>query len=172
VPNLALRRERVPNGDGAKLLGYTANWGQALSACAGAALVIVLDAQFDDAEMAQATRGSALIGLLTLDDERFAGADVVLPATTVAEENGTFVNRDGRVQRYMQARNAPGMSRPMWWAAANAWERGGSGRSAPATPGDAFGRLSEKFPALGGVTWNELGLTGRVLDRATAGAAS
>ena len=172
VPNLALRPERAPNGDGARLLGYSANWGQALSACSGAALVIVLDATLDDAELAQATRGNALIGFLTVDDERFQNAEVVLPGTTVAEENGTFVNRDGRAQRYMQARTAPGMSRPIWWSAANAWERGGAGRSAPATPADAFGRLSETFAVMGGTTWNELGLTGRVLDRATAGAAS
>ena len=33
-----------------------------------------------------------------------------------AEEDGTFVNRDGRVQRYVQAKAAPGMARPAWWA--------------------------------------------------------
>jgi NADH-quinone oxidoreductase subunit G len=172
VPNLALRRERAPNGDGARLLGYTASWGQSVSACSGAALVLVLDADLDDAEAAQVARANAVVGFLTVDDERFAGAEVVLPVTTMAEENGTFVNRDGRVQRYMQARPAPGMARPIWWAAANVWERGGTGRAAPATPADAFARLSERVPALGGVSWAELGLTGRVLDGAFTSAAS
>jgi hypothetical protein len=64
------------------------------------------------------------------------------------------------------------MARPVWWAAANAWERGGAGRSAPATPADAFARLSETVNALGGLTWTDLGLTGRVLDGALAPAAS
>jgi len=172
VPNLALRRERAPNGDGARLLGYTTAWGQAVSACAGAALVLVVDAELDDAELGQVSRADAHIGFLTVDDERFAGAEVVLPATTVAEENGTFVNRDGRAQRYMQARPAPGMARPAWWAASNAWERGGAGRAAPTTPADAFARLSERVPALGGVTWADLGLTGCVLDGALAPATS
>ncbi len=172
VPNLALRRERAPNGDGARLLGYLASWGQALSACSGAALVIVLDAMLDDAELAQAGRATAMVGLLTIDDERYANAEVVLPVTTVVEENGTFINRDGRAQRYMQARSAPGMARPIWWAASNAWERGGARRSSPANPAEAFARLSETVPAFGGLTWTDLGLSGRVLEGALAPAAS
>ncbi len=172
IPNLALRRERAPNGDGARLVGYTAAWGHALSACSGAALVLVLDAALDDAEAVQVARAGAVVGFLTVDDERFAAAEVVLPVTTVAEENGTFVNRDGRAQRYMQARTAPGMSRPIWWAAAAVWERGGAGRAAPATPAEAFARLSERVPVLGGVTSSDLGLTGRVLDGALSAAAS
>ena len=31
-------------------------------------------------------------------------AELVLPVTNMAEENGTYVNRDGRVQRYPQAK--------------------------------------------------------------------
>jgi NADH dehydrogenase/NADH:ubiquinone oxidoreductase subunit G len=33
----------------------------------------------------------------------------------VAEEEGTFVNRDGREQRYFQAKPAPGMAQPAAW---------------------------------------------------------
>ena len=44
-------------------------------------------------------------------------AELVLPVTTMAEENGTYVNRDGRVQRYTQAKSQPGMARPAWWVA-------------------------------------------------------
>jgi len=39
----------------------------------------------------------------------------VLPIANVAEEEGTFVNRDGRAQRYFQAKPAPGMARPAAW---------------------------------------------------------
>ena len=30
----------------------------------------------------------------------------------MAEENGTYVNRDRRIQRYKQAKAQPGMARP------------------------------------------------------------
>ena len=36
IPDLALRRERAPNGDGARLLGYVADWSQAALAAASA----------------------------------------------------------------------------------------------------------------------------------------
>jgi len=42
-------------------------------------------------------------------------AQVVLPIANVAEEDGTFTNRDGRVQTYRQATAAPGMARPAAW---------------------------------------------------------
>jgi NADH-quinone oxidoreductase subunit G len=45
IPDLALRRERAPNADGARLFGYDAEWSDAVAAAAGAALVIVLDAR-------------------------------------------------------------------------------------------------------------------------------
>ena len=39
----------------------------------------------------------------------------MLPVTNVAEEEGTFTNRDGREQRYFQAKPAPGMAQPAAW---------------------------------------------------------
>ncbi len=85
------------------------------------------------------------------EPQALPAAPVVLPVTNVAEENGTFVNRDRRVQRYHQAK-----------AAARAWpgRRGGS-RRAPLAPvaGDARARDGRgglrgcwpaSVPALGG----------------------
>src|SRR5690606_9969618 len=43
IPNLALRRERVPNLHGAERLGYGTDWDAGLRAAAAADLVIVLD---------------------------------------------------------------------------------------------------------------------------------
>ena len=59
IPNLALRPERAPNRDGAQLSGYTAPLGQAAARRSEAALVIVLDAELDDAEVAQAIAAAA-----------------------------------------------------------------------------------------------------------------
>jgi NADH-quinone oxidoreductase subunit G len=41
-------------------------------------------------------------------------ADMVLPATTFAEENGTLVNNEGRAQRYFRVFPAGGRVRPGW----------------------------------------------------------
>jgi NADH-quinone oxidoreductase subunit G len=169
IPDLALRRERAPNADGARLFGYDAEWSDAVAAAAGAALVIALDVALTDAEVEQVRGAGALVVLATVEDERLAGAELILPVTAMAEENGTFVNRDGRVQRYMQARTAPGMARPAWWVAAGVWERMGPGADVPGTAADAFAALGDLAPALAGLTWTDLGLTGRVLEAAPAG---
>ena len=41
-------------------------------------------------------------------------ADYVLPVAAFAERDGTYTNAERRVQRFRQARNSPGESRPDW----------------------------------------------------------
>jgi NADH-quinone oxidoreductase subunit G len=171
VPGLALRRERAPNLAGARLAGYADAWTAALARVNEAALVVVLDAELDDAEAARVAGAGTLVVLHTVDDERLKPAALFLPVSTMAEESGTFVNKDGRVQRFLPARSAPGMARPAWWVAAEAWARAEPGRSAPGTAAEAFVRLSETIPALGGMTHADLGLTGRLVEAAPAVAA-
>jgi len=42
-------------------------------------------------------------------------ADVVLPATTFAETEGTFINVEGRIQRFSRVIPPVGESKPDWW---------------------------------------------------------
>src|ERR1051325_11546067 len=100
VPGLALRRERAPNLAGARLAGYADAWTAALARVNEAALVVVLDAELDDAEAARVAGAGTLVVLHTVDDERLKPAALFLPVSTMAEESGTFVNKDGRVQRF------------------------------------------------------------------------
>jgi len=165
VPNLALRRERAPNGDGARLLGYDADWSAAVKAASSADLVLTLDVTLTDAEAALVSGAAAVVVLGTLEGQALAAAEAVLPVTNMAEENGTFVNRDLRAQRYHQARSAPGMARPAWWVAGHL----GDGE-APATAAEAFELVCRDLPAFAGTRYADLGLTGRV-GRAEAGAA-
>jgi formate dehydrogenase alpha subunit len=44
-------------------------------------------------------------------------ADVVLPAASFAEVEGTFSNAEGRVQRLSKAIDPPGQAQPDWWIA-------------------------------------------------------
>jgi NADH-quinone oxidoreductase subunit G len=161
IPNLALRAERVPNLDGARLAGYSTDWAAAVTAAKGADLTIVLDAELEGEAASVVGAKAVVIG--TVDDDRYHGAALILPTTNMAEENGAYVNRDGRVQRYYQAKPAPGMARPAWWIAALATEVA-RGVAAPRTAAEAFAALGAAIPALAGLSYQELGHTGRLVS--------
>ena len=154
VPELALRAERAPNGRGAELLGYSRDYPAALSAAETASVVLVLD----EPESAVRTAG-ALIYVGTMLPERAREAAVVLPIANVAEEDGTFVNRDGRVQRYFQAKPAPGMARPAWWVLSEVSATLGRGERL-ATADEAFDRLAASVDAFRGLSYGRLGFAG------------
>jgi NADH-quinone oxidoreductase subunit G len=169
IPNLALRRERAPNLAGAELLGYSARWEAAVREAEGAALVVVLDPELspaDEAALGAASGAVVLMGTVAADTYR--GAELVLPITNMAEENGTYVNRDRRVQRFEQAKSQPGMARPAWWIAGEVLAGPGPSASAPSTAAEAFELLGERWPALAGLSYATLGYTGRVLAGSTA----
>ncbi|HEX3233798.1 MAG TPA: molybdopterin-dependent oxidoreductase [Gemmatimonadales bacterium] len=176
IPNLALRRERAPNLAGAELLGYTPRWEAATREALGAALVVVLDPDLSPADEAALTAASgAVVVLGTVAAEAFQRAELVLPVTNMAEENGTYVNRDGRVQRFEQAKSQPGMARPAWWIAGEVLAGPGPSPTAPSTAAEAFELLGERWPAFAGLSHASLGFTGRVVAgaarRETAGSA-
>ena len=161
VPGLALRAERAPNLEGARLTGYGADFAAALARAATADLVVLLDPWLTAEEQSALDRiGGTLAVLGTIASDALESAHVVLPVTTYVEEHGTFVNRDGRVQRFFPARTGPGMARPAWWVAAEAIGllRGGS---VPDTASRAFARLADRVPALAGLSHESLGFTGR-----------
>jgi NADH-quinone oxidoreductase subunit G len=166
VPNLALRTERAGNLTGAKMLNVGSDWNAALAGARDAALVVLLEVELTDAELESLSGAKHIVCFASVDDARMQHAALVLPVPTMAEEQGVFVNRDGRAQRYLPARPAPGMSRPAWWIASQAWARGGE-RNAPATASEAFGQLTP----FAGLSYRDLGLTGRVIAGAATGAA-
>ncbi|HET7040487.1 MAG TPA: 2Fe-2S iron-sulfur cluster-binding protein [Gemmatimonadales bacterium] len=160
VPNLALRAERAPNAKGAEWLGYSKDWAAGMAAAKSAGLVLVVGAELSDAEWAAVKGAKALAVLAAVDAVPDDLANVVLPITTVAEELGVFVNRDGRIQRYWPAKAAPGMARPAWWVAgeAAAIARGGN---APQTAEEAYAVAAGLAPQFGAVAYAELGFVGR-----------
>jgi NADH-quinone oxidoreductase subunit G len=159
VANLALRRERAANLQGAHLLGADVDWDAALAAAGQAAVVVVVDVELTDAEV-EALRGAGMVlHLATVADPRLPAVQAVLPITNVAEEQGVFVNRDGRAQRYLPAKTPPGMARPGWWVASRLWAASDADRVAPDTASEALQRL----PAFGGLSHRELGFVGRVV---------
>ena len=171
IPNLALRSERAPNVHGAERLGYTRDWAGALNAAGTADLVVVLDASLDaeEEQRLQEVKG-ALVVLGTVVADFHHRAELVLPVTTMAEENGVYVNRDGRAQRYMQARNQAGMARPSWWIAGEVLAGPGPDADAPATAAQAFEDVGRRYPAFADLSHQSLGWVGQTL-RETAGMA-
>jgi NADH-quinone oxidoreductase subunit G len=155
VPDLALRAERAPNSRGAELLGYSRDMASVLRAAESAAVVLVLD----DTEVAVQTAG-VLLYAGTVLPESARGAEVILPLANVAEEDGTYVNRDGRVQRYVQAKPAPGMARPAWWALGELLAELGLGER-PGSAAEVFAALAASDEPFAGLSYGALGLAGR-----------
>src|SRR6266702_8911587 len=155
VPNLALRAERAPNATGAELLGYSRDYAAALQAAESAAVVLVLE----EPDIAVRPRG-ALVYAGTVLPDAARHADLVFPIATVAEEEGTFVNCDGRVQRYFQAKPAPGMARPAWWVFSELLAALGRGEHL-ASASAAFDVLAERVAPFAGLSYSSVGLVGR-----------
>ena len=171
IPGLALRSERAPNGEGARLTGYSAAWAGAVAKAGKSALTILLDVSLSDDEVAVVRGSGAVVALATVDDPRLGFATLTLPVATMVEEHGTYVNRDRRAQRYLQAKPAPGMARPAWWVAAEVWAAGQPGRVAPGSVDAVLASLGQEAPALAGLSIVDLGFSGRVLDAVPAGGA-
>jgi NADH-quinone oxidoreductase subunit G len=165
VPGLALRAERAANLHGAQLLGAGAAWSDAITAAASAGLVIVVDAELSDEEASVLTQAGAVVHLAKVADPRLRNAALLLPITAMAEEQGVYVNRDGRAQRYLPARTPPGMARPGWWVAGATWARLDADRMAPSSAAEAFAAL----PAFDGLNYAALGLTGTMVPGVAAG---
>jgi NADH-quinone oxidoreductase subunit G len=163
VPNLALREERAPNVTGARLVGYTSQTDAATRALEDGALLLVVDDELENIPPALLASVSTLVFLGTRLPEAARVASVVLPIANMAEEDGTFVNRDGRVQRYFQATLAPGMARPAWWVLGELLrEVRGTGDS-PMAAAEAFDMMARAEPSLAGLSYAVLGVRGAVL---------
>jgi NADH-quinone oxidoreductase subunit G len=165
IPNLALRAERAANLHGAQLLGAGADWDTAVAGAPDNDLVLIVDAPLSDTELAAVARAGAVVQLSTVAEPRLENTALLAPITSMVEEQGVFINRDGRAQRFLPARTPPGMARPAWWVAASAWLLADPSRSAPATASEALAAL----PAFDGLTHAQLGFTGRVIAPVAAG---
>jgi predicted molibdopterin-dependent oxidoreductase YjgC len=161
VANLALRDERAPNVAGARLLGYVERQ-DAGQAFAGAAVGLVLDDPLEGLPPEQLGGAAQLIYLGTTLPDAARGARVVLPVANVAEEDGTFVNRDRRVQRYFQAKTAPGMARPAWWVLGELLAQLQLGGPFDAAD-EAFAWLAAEDGRFAGLSYDALGTRGVVL---------
>ncbi|MDX1567748.1 MAG: molybdopterin-dependent oxidoreductase, partial [Longimicrobiales bacterium] len=169
---LARRRDLAPNVNGAEILGFRRvgdDQGEGglstLEKGDGGMLVVLGDELLDQAPDFGAS-ADLFVYLGSYPSEAVREADFALPVTTFAEQEGTFTNHAGRVQRFWPGLQAPGAARPAWLilhALAAELEREGDGapaRAVPATAGEAFRLLAEEVPELSGLTYEFLGTKG------------
>jgi NADH-quinone oxidoreductase subunit G len=170
VEDLALRADRAANGRGAELMGFTRTDQPLRSLTAGDA-VIIADHDLTPDDAASLGTESAVVLVATTMPAALPRADVILPICNVAEEEGTFTNLRGRVQRFLQARAAPGLARPSWYVLADLATALGE-RIPVQTAGQLFGELAASHAEFAEMSHDVLGLRGRLVAGASEGVAS
>lgn len=158
VKDLSLRADRAANGTGAEFLGFARN-DNPLSLMQPGDALIIADHDINDADAAAVSKASVVVLLGTTIPEKLHKADIVLPIANYSEEEGTFTNLRGRVQRFLQAKAAPGLARPSWYVLADLL--GGMGEKADYfVAADVFAALAASESKFRGLTYGSLGLRG------------
>ncbi len=99
-------------------------------------------------------------------------ADVVLPATTFAEKDGTFTNTERRVQRVRKAADTVGDSMPDWLIICQLGQKMGKKGFEFDDPANVMEEIASLTPIYGGISYERLetgGLQWPCLDKENAG---
>jgi NADH-quinone oxidoreductase subunit G len=170
VEDLALRAERAANVRGAELLGFEKSETPLAGLTAGDVLVVA-DEELDGVDASATSRAAAIIVIGTmLPDWAEAKAAVILPIANFTEEEGTFTNLRGRVQRFTQARSTTGLARPSFWVIGDLLAAMGEGHGF-FTAADAFASLAAGHASFAGLSYDKLGMKGAVISSATSSVA-
>ncbi len=163
-PLLSRREDLAPNVNGAEIMGFTKvgddNAQGGLDAVAGhnGVLIVVGDPLEDQAEDF-GSQAELLIYLGSYESKVASKAHFVLPINTFAEQEGSFTNVQGRVQRFWPGVRSPGSARP-GWLILGALLAELTETEAPASADEAFARVAKETPAFGEITYRDLGTRG------------
>jgi formate dehydrogenase alpha subunit len=83
-------------------------------------------------------------------------ADVVLPAATFAEKEGTFTNTERRVQRVREVIKPVGDAKPDWWITCQIAKRLGGNGFDYSNPEQVMEDISSLVPSYHGITYERL----------------
>jgi len=109
-----------------------------------------------------------LIYVGPFDEGTAEQAQLCLPAAAWAEEDGTLVNFEGRIQRAARARRPRGDCRPGWRVAADVGRAAGIELPAWADAADVLASLAQEVAPFSGLTVESIGLLGVTPDTAAA----
>jgi len=152
-------------------------WGVSLSPEPGLTLTEMIDAAYQkkikavylmgenpslsEPDIGHAREALARLDFLVVQDifltETAELADVVLPAASFAEKDGTFTNTERRVQRVRQAIAKPvGSAKPDWWITCQIARRMGGKGFDFVHPGQVMEEIALLTPIYGGITYERL----------------
>ncbi len=165
---LARRKDLAPNVRGAELLGFKrvgddAGQGGLEDIAGHTGVIVVLGDPLEDAPEGFGAEAKMVVYVGAYTADTLASAGFALPATIFAEQEGTFTNHDGRVQRFWPALDAPGAARPAWLVLGALVGAIGD-QEGPRSAGQAFELLGQSVPAYGGITYEDMNHTGAVIN--------
>ena len=174
LPNVYTGYQRVDNPDIQKK--FEIAWRCNLSATPGLTLTEMLDAAYDgkikaiyvmgenpvlsDADAKHTEKALSKLEFLVVQDffltETARLADVVLPATSFAERDGTFTNTERRIQRVRKAIEPIGNSEPDWWIICELARRMGAQNFDFEHPSEMMEEIARLTPSYGGINYERL----------------
>lgn len=166
VEDLALRRERAANVYGAETLGFKKTT-DLLGGLKQGDVLVVAGEDLADIETSALARASDVIVISSVIPEAASSASIVLPITNFSEEEGTVTNLRGRVQRFTQARQAPGETRPSWLVLGDLLGAMGK-QTSFFLPSEVFTKLASSIEAFAGLSHDSIGFKGLPLATAPA----
>lgn len=171
-PQLARRRDLAANVAGAEALGMKrvgddAGRGGLDDVAGHDGIVLVLGDGLEDQGADFGASAALYVYLGTHAGAATEAAHFVLPVTTFAEQEGTFTNHEGRVQRFWPALQAPGAARPAWLVL-GALLAQMTDEAPPRTAADSFAYLAAHVPAFAGLGYDDIGTRGAVLNEAVS----
>jgi len=155
---------------------FEAAWGYSLNPSPGLALTEMFDAAdkgqikaiyligenpvLSDPDISHVRKSLEALEFLVVQDmflsETAQLADVVLPAVSFAEKDGTFTNTERRVQRVRKAIEPVGDSRPDWWITCQIARRMDGKGFDFEHPSQIMDEIASLAPSYGGIAYNRL----------------
>jgi NADH-quinone oxidoreductase subunit G len=166
VEDLALRRERAANVNGAEALGFKKTT-DLLAGLSQGDVLVVAGEDLAGIDAGAVARAGEVIIISSVLPEAANNASVVLPIANFSEEEGTVTNLRGRVQRFTQARQAPGETRPSWLVLGDLLGAMGK-QSNFFLPSEVFAQLASSNSAFAGLSYDTIGFKGLPLANAPA----